>query len=91
MLLQAVAHIHDNGITHRDLKPSNVLVDSKGQIKICDFGLAVRTEKLTRGLVGTKSYMAPEIYVGLNHSDKIDIWVCICNLYFRSRFFIIRF
>lgn len=39
-LLEGVRHMHDNWVLHRDLKTSNLLMDNKGSIKICDFGLA---------------------------------------------------
>ena len=39
-LLSGVAYLHDNWVLHRDLKTSNVLVNNRGQLKICDFGLA---------------------------------------------------
>ena len=39
-ILEALAYIHSRGIIHRDLKPANIFLDSEGNIKIGDFGLA---------------------------------------------------
>mmetsp|Transcript_18421 Transcript_18421/g.59933 ORF Transcript_18421/g.59933 Transcript_18421/m.59933 type:complete len:267 (+) Transcript_18421:663-1463(+) len=50
-LLHALAYLHRRGVLHRDLKPANLLINSKGVLKLCDFGLSrtfnvsnVRTE-----------------------------------------------
>jgi mitogen-activated protein kinase kinase len=61
---------------HRDIKPSNVLVNSRGNIKLCDFGVA--TESLVNSVantfVGTSTYMAPERIQGGAYSIKSDVW-----------------
>ena len=65
----AVHHGHQKGVIHRDLKPGNILVDSSGQTKIIDFGVARSTDSDMNAatlqtsvgqLVGTLQYMSPE-------------------------------
>ena len=54
---------HAQGIVHRDLKPENVMIDTQGNVKIMDFGIARSMEAVTRltgSMVGTPAYMAPE-------------------------------
>ena len=62
-------------IMHRDIKPSNVLVNSKGQIKLCDFGVSSELENsVADTFVGTGTYMAPERIQGSPYSVKSDVW-----------------
>lgn len=65
-ILMGLHYLHSNGICHRDLKPENILLDKDFNAKIIDFGFAVEIEGrekdgYCRSLVGTTSYMAPEI------------------------------
>ncbi|RVX74721.1 hypothetical protein B0A52_00998 [Exophiala mesophila] len=62
-------------IMHRDIKPSNVLVNSRGSIKLCDFGVATETvNSVANTFVGTSTYMAPERIQGGAYSIKSDVW-----------------
>lgn len=62
-------------IMHRDMKPSNILVNSKGQIKICDFGVSSELEgSVAETFVGTGTYMAPERIQGAKYTVKSDVW-----------------
>jgi mitogen-activated protein kinase kinase len=60
---------------HRDIKPSNVLVNSRGMIKLCDFGVATETvNSVANTFVGTSTYMAPERIQGSAYTIKSDVW-----------------
>jgi serine/threonine protein kinase len=66
-ICEALQFAHDEGVLHRDIKPENILLDTKGRIKIADFGIAkllvdtARGITLTQGVApGTPQYMAPE-------------------------------
>lgn len=62
-------------IMHRDIKPSNVLVNSRGQIKLCDFGVAGETvNSIADTFVGTSTYMAPERIQGGQYTVRSDVW-----------------
>ena len=56
-------HMHQKDYIHRDLKPQNILI-KKGEVKICDFGLALKSGKNIHEIVnaegGTILYQAPE-------------------------------
>lgn len=62
-------------IIHRDVKPSNILVNSRGEIKLCDFGVSGQLiDSMANSFVGTRSYMAPERLQGSKYTVQSDIW-----------------
>jgi len=73
---EALQEAHSKGIVHRDIKSENVMVNSKNQVKVMDFGLAKLkgSLKLTRttSTVGTLSYMAPEQITGGEVDHRSD-------------------
>jgi len=77
-LLQALRHIHAAGVLHRDIKPQNVLIDELGNARLTDFGIAqpANATSLTRtgNVIGTESYIAPEVKAGEPASERSDLY-----------------
>lgn len=80
-LASALSYAHSLGIIHRDIKPGNVLLNSMGQVKLLDFGVArvenAEDSNMTRPqlVLGTPQYMAPELHRGaMNASAQSDIY-----------------
>lgn len=75
-VLKGLSYLREkHAIIHRDVKPSNILVNSAGEIKICDFGVSGQLiDSMANSFVGTRSYMAPERLQGTHYSVESDIW-----------------
>jgi serine/threonine protein kinase len=80
-ILRAIKYIHSAGVLHRDLKPSNVLMSSRCDVQICDFGLSAfeKSQEQLAEYVVTRWYRAPEILLSCSKYDnKIDVWSVGC-------------
>ena len=76
-LCRALSAIHEAGYLHRDVKVQNVMRDTRGRIVLMDFGTGHATAtgmSGPSGIVGTLSYMAPEILTGGPASERSDIY-----------------
>lgn len=70
-------YAHSKGITHRDIKPANLLLTKEGDLKIADFGIAVRTQNdgtATAKGFGSPLYMSPEQAAGGKMSFQTDLF-----------------
>lgn len=75
----ALDHAHALGVVHRDIKPANLILDPEGRVRLADFGIArtvddPTTVTATGELVGTISYLAPEILEGHAATPASDIY-----------------
>ncbi|TPX39064.1 hypothetical protein SeMB42_g06493 [Synchytrium endobioticum] len=81
-LLRGIEFCHENRVLHRDLKPQNLLINSKGELKLADFGLArafgIPVNTFSNEVV-TLWYRAPDVLLGSKtYSTTIDIWSAGC-------------
>ncbi|AZI57798.1 Stk1 family PASTA domain-containing Ser/Thr kinase [Nakamurella antarctica] len=77
-VLSALSAAHESGLIHRDVKPENVLISSKGEVKVADFGLvrAISSATMMTGdvILGTVAYLSPE-QVSTGYADaRSDVY-----------------
>jgi eukaryotic-like serine/threonine-protein kinase len=86
-VLEGLAAAHRSGMVHRDIKPANVMLPEEGGVKISDFGIAKAVDdvdvELTAigSLMGTPTYLAPELVGGEAPSASSDVYSVGCLLY----------
>ncbi|RZC57666.1 hypothetical protein C5167_004977 [Papaver somniferum] len=79
-VLKGLVNIHQHGDIHRDVKAGNILMDSRGAIKLCDFGASASLFDEGKRLhgrntfTGTFCWMAPEVMEEEEYDFKADIW-----------------
>jgi eukaryotic-like serine/threonine-protein kinase len=86
-IVAALAAAHRSGLVHRDIKPENVLIADDGRVKVADFGLAkavsADTQHTATGgvIIGTVSYLAPELVVDGTCDARADVYAAGVVLY----------
>ncbi|KAJ7565041.1 hypothetical protein O6H91_02G045400 [Diphasiastrum complanatum] len=82
-ILQGLAYLHSVNKVHRDIKGANILVDTNGQVKLADFGMAkhINAYSVPLSFKGSPYWMAPEVIRNKNgYNCPVDIWSLGCTL-----------
>ncbi|KAL4445118.1 hypothetical protein ABPG74_018846 [Tetrahymena malaccensis] len=87
---QGIKYLHEQNVIHRDLKPDNILINTKNQVKISDFGWSnyfpqnnrKRITRLQTPQNKFSPFVCPDITLMMGHSEKVDIWCYGMLIYF---------
>ncbi|EDO33652.1 predicted protein, partial [Nematostella vectensis] len=82
--IEACSYLHEQRVIHRDIKVGNFFINSNMELRLGDFGLAVRLkpdEYKIRTMCGTPNYIAPEVLSKEGHSYEVDTWALGCVMY----------
>ncbi|KAI5639668.1 myosin head (motor domain) domain-containing protein [Phthorimaea operculella] len=75
--IKALVYLHENKLIHRNVRCSNILLTKDGEVKLSDFGLSCQLKDvhgITKDVIGSPSYMAPEVVAGVGYGNRIDVW-----------------
>uniref|UniRef100_A0A8C8CAE1 Serine/threonine-protein kinase PLK n=1 Tax=Oncorhynchus tshawytscha TaxID=74940 RepID=A0A8C8CAE1_ONCTS len=83
-IISGLKYLHNRGILHRDLKLGNFFVNENMELRLGDFGLAAKLEKVEqrkKTICGTPNYLAPEVLNRQGHGTESDVWSLGCVMY----------
>ncbi|ORX51327.1 kinase-like protein [Hesseltinella vesiculosa] len=76
-VLRGLTHLHRLRRIHRDVRSDNILLNTRGEIKLTDFGQCAQltsADDKRKSIVGTPYWMAPEVIKGMSYGTKADVW-----------------
>ncbi|EGG22512.1 RGS domain-containing protein [Cavenderia fasciculata] len=73
-IAHGMRYLHSMSVIHRDLKSMNILLTENGKLKIIDFGTSRLFNKQMTFMVGTQSWMAPEVFTSKSYTEKVDVY-----------------